>query len=226
MTARCFLACSLLLSTMAAQEPKSSSASQKPASRPGIGLTLEGGGALGLAHVGVLRWLEQHRIPVDYIAGTSLGGVVAGLYATGKSGDDVRAFMRDVQWDRALRGKVPYDDLSFRRKEDQRDYPNSIEFGLKKGVQFPSGLNSGHEVGLILDRASLPYSDMKSFDDLPTPFRCVATDLVSGKARVFDRGSLAEALRSTMSLPGRSMWMVACSTICRWMSPAPWGRKS
>lgn len=202
MTARCFLACSLLLSTMAAQEPKSSSASQKPASRPGIGLTLEGGGALGLAHVGVLRWLEQHRIPVDYIAGTSLGGVVAGLYATGKSGDDVRAFMRDVQWDRALRGKVPYDDLSFRRKEDQRDYPNSIEFGLKKGVQFPSGLNSGHEVGLILDRASLPYSDMKSFDDLPTPFRCVATDLVSGRARVFDRGSLAEALRSTMSLPG------------------------
>ena len=202
MTTRCFLAFSLLLSTLAAQEPKSSSTSQAPASRPRIGLTLEGGGALGLAHVGVLRWLEQHRIPVDYVAGTSLGGVVAGLYATGKSGDDVRTFMRGVQWDNALRGKVPYHDLSFRRKEDQRDYPNSIEFGLKKGVQFPSGLNSGHEVGLILDRASLPYSDMKSFDDLPTPFRCVATDLVSGKARVFDSGSLAEALRSTMSLPG------------------------
>lgn len=202
MTARCFLAFSLLLYTMAAQEPKSPSTLPEPSSRPRIGLTLEGGGALGLAHVGVLLWLEQHHIPVDYIAGTSLGGVVAGLYATGKSGDDVRSFMRGVQWDNALRGEVPYHDLSFRRKEDQRDYPNSIEFGLKKGVQFPSGLNSGHEVGLILDRASLPYSDMKTFDDLPTPFRCVATDLVSGKAHVFDSGPLAEALRSTMSLPG------------------------
>jgi NTE family protein len=201
MIPRCFLAFCLLLSIpSAAQAPQPASPAQ-PSPRPKIGLVFEGGGALGLAHVGVLRWFEQHHIPVDYIAGTSLGGVVAGLYATGQSGDEVREFMRGIHWDETLRGEVPYDDLSFRRKEDKQNYPNSLEFGYKKGVQFPSGLNSGQQVGLILDRVSLPYSDTSSFDDLPTPFRCVATDLVTGKAHVFDHAPLSLALRSTMSLP-------------------------
>jgi NTE family protein len=169
--------------------------------RATIGLVLEGGGALGLAHVGVLRWLEENHIPVDYIAGTSMGGLVGGLYATGMSGEEINAFLQKVNWNRALRNEVPYQDRSFRRKEDKRDYPNDLEFGLKHGINFPSGLNSGHQVGLILDRIALPYSGLQSFDELPTPFRCVATDLVSGKAVVFKDGPLSEALRATMSLP-------------------------
>jgi NTE family protein len=169
--------------------------------RPTIGLVLEGGGALGLAHVGVLRWFEEHRIPVDNIAGTSMGGLVGGLYATGMTGDEVDQFVESINWNRSLRNELPYAARSFRRKEDKRDYPNDLEFGLKHGVSFPSGFNSGHQVGLILDRIALPYSNLKSFDELPTPFRCVATDLVSGKATVFADGSLSEALRSTMSLP-------------------------
>jgi len=171
-------------------------------SRPKIGLALEGGGALGLAHVGVLQWFEAHRIPVDYIAGTSMGGLVGGLYATGLSSNEMRKFVDDINWNRALNNETPYQALGFRRKEDRTAYPARLEFGLKHGVTFPSGFNSGHQVGLILDRIALPYSEMQSFNDLPTPFRCVATDLVTGKPKVFSDGSLAEALRSTMSLPG------------------------
>ena len=169
--------------------------------RPRIGLVLEGGGALGLAHVGVIRWLEENRIPVDVIAGTSMGGLVGGIYATGESPDQIREMIRAIKWTEVLHGATPYKNLSFRRKEDRRDYPNAFEFGFKHGAQFPSGFNSGQQVGLILDRVGLPYSQMRTFDDLPIPFRCVATDLVTQKAYVFDHGSLAVALRATMSLP-------------------------
>jgi NTE family protein len=169
--------------------------------RPTIGLVLEGGGALGLAHAGVFRWFEENHIPVDYIAGTSMGGLVGGFYATGMSATEIEKFIHNINWSRSLRNELPYPARSFRRKEDQRDYPNDLEFGLKGGINFPSGFNSGQQVGLILDRVALPYSDLTSFDDLPTPFRCVATDLVSGEPKVFDSGSLSEALRATMSLP-------------------------
>ena len=169
--------------------------------RPRIGLVLEGGGALGLAHLGVIQWLEENRIPVDVIAGTSMGGLVGGIYATGESPDQIRELIRGIHWNEVLRGVTPYQNLSFRRKEDRRDYPNAFEFGLKHGTQFPSGFNSGQQVGLILDRLGLPYSEMRSFDDLPIPFRCVATDLVTQGSYVFDHGSLAVALRATMSLP-------------------------
>jgi len=172
-----------------------------PASRPRIGLVLEGGGALGLAHVGVLRWFEQHHIPIDDIAGTSMGALVGVLYSTGMSGEEIHDFFSTVDWDRALRNATPYKDLLYRRKEDRRDYPNTMEFGLKNRISFPSGFNSGHQVGLLLDSVALPYFNLRTFDELPTPFRCVASDLVSGKATVFDRGSLSEALRATMSLP-------------------------
>jgi NTE family protein len=170
--------------------------------RPTLGLALQGGGALGLAHVGVITWMEEHHIPIDYISGTSMGGLVGGVYATGRNAAELRQVVNSINWDQVLAGKTPFDDLSFRRKEDARDYPNSLEFGLRKGLQFPEGFNSGQQVSLILDKVALPYSEIKSFNDLPIPFACVATDLVSGNAHVFHSGSLALALRSTMSLPG------------------------
>ena len=177
---------------------------EKPANskRSTVGLVLQGGGALGLAHVGVITWLEEHHIPVDYIAGTSMGGLVGGVYATGHNAVEMRQIVNSIPWDEVMAGRTPFDDLAFRRKEDARDYPNSLEFGLRKGLQFPAGLNSGQQVSLVLDKIALPYSEIKSFNDLPTPFACVATDLVSGKPKVFRSGSLALALRSTMSLPG------------------------
>jgi NTE family protein len=167
-----------------------------------IGLVLEGGAALGLAHIGVLQWLEEHRIPISYVAGTSMGGLVGGVYATGNSPAEIRTLVSQIHWDDVLRGEIPFRDLTYRRKQDAEEYPNGLEFGIKDGVRFPEGFNSGYQVGLILDRIALPYSETSSFDDLPTPFACVGTDLVSGKQHVFRSGSLSQALRSTMSLPG------------------------
>jgi NTE family protein len=173
-----------------------------PAGRPKLGIVLEGGGALGLAHIGVLQWMEENRIPVSYVAGTSMGGLVGGIYATGRSPAEVKEITNTINWDDVLRGQTPFQDLSFRRKQDAHEVPNSLEFGLRKGLQFPGGFNSGQQVTLILDRVALPYSELKSFNDLPIPFACVATDLVSGKPHVFRGGPLSLALRSTMSLPG------------------------
>jgi NTE family protein len=202
-TALCFL---LSLSAFP-QVPNSSSAasSSEPAAgkkRLKIGVALEGGGALGLAHIGVLQWFEDHQIPIDYIAGTSMGGLVGGLYATGKSPAELKALVEKQDWDAIIDGQTSYQDLSFRHKEDQRALPNRIEFGLKKGLSLPSGLNSGQGVSSLIDRETLAYTHSGSFDDLPIPFRCVATNLVTGKTVVFDHGSIAQALRSTMSIPG------------------------
>jgi NTE family protein len=106
--------------------------------RPKLGMVLEGGGALGLAHIGVIQWMEEHRIPVSYVAGTSMGGLVGGLYATGRSASEVRQIVEGIDWDAVLNGQTPYDDLTFRRKEDARDFPSTLEFGLRKGLQFPA----------------------------------------------------------------------------------------
>ena len=189
--------------TVFGQAANSQTAAPTPTTnRPSIGLVLQGGGALGLAHVGVITWLEEHHIPVSYIAGTSMGGLVGGVYSTGRNAAELRDVVNGINWDEVMAGQTPFDDLSYRRKEDARAYPNSLEFGLRKGVQFPEGFNSGQQVSLILDQVALPYSEIKSFNDLPIPFACVATDLVSGKPKVFRSGSLSLALRSTMSLPG------------------------
>jgi len=172
------------------------------ADRPKLGLVLEGGGALGLAHIGVIAWMEEHRIPVSYVAGTSMGGLVGGIYATGRSPAEVRELINGIDWDRVLSGVTPFRDLSYRRKQDAREVPGQLEFGLRGGLQFPSGFNTGQEVNLVLDSVALPYSEIPSFNDLPIPFACVASDLVTGKPHVFRDGPLALALRSTMSLPG------------------------
>jgi NTE family protein len=187
----------LILPPAEAQEPES-----KPASRPKVALVFEGGGALGFAHIGVIQWFEEHHIPIDDVAGTSMGGLVGGLYASGMSPKEITDFVEGINWNAVLSGQVPFPALSYRRKEDKLAYPNRLEFGLKHGFSLPNGLNSGAAVGLLLDEKMLPYYNLKSFDDLPIPFRCVATDMVSGQEHVFKDGSLAQAMRATMSIPG------------------------
>ena len=177
------------------------SESTVPPKRMKVGVALEGGGALGLAHIGVLRWFEQHHIPIDYISGNSMGGLVGGLYATGQSPDQIERTVKKIDWPLLLGGATPFEDLSFRRKEDARAIQGTLAIGFKKGASLPSGLNAGHQISLLIDRETLAYSEVKSFDDLPIPFRCVATELVSGKAHVFSTGPIGLAMRSTMSLP-------------------------
>src|SRR5258705_6564366 len=180
--------------------PANSATAEK--ARPKTGVALEGGGALGLAHIGVLQWFEDHHIPIDYLAGTSMGGLVGGLYASGKSPQQLRDLVKAQNWDVILGGAIPFEDLSFRRKEDKVAFPNSILLGLRRGLSLPGGLNAGQQISLLIDRETLPYSGVRSFDDLPIPFRCVATDLVSGKQAVFKNGSLSRAMRATMAIPG------------------------
>src|SRR5215475_10021423 len=117
--------------------PSAAQAQPSPAKRLKIGVALEGGGALGEAHIGVLKWFEEHHIPIDYLAGTSMGGLVGGLYATGKTADNLRDIVKDANWDLLLGGETPYQDLTFRRKEDAREIPNAIQIGLKNGASLP-----------------------------------------------------------------------------------------
>src|SRR5262245_19103659 len=117
-------------------------------SRPKIGLVLSGGGARGFAHIGVLQWFEEQHIPVDYIAGTSMGGLVGAMYAEGMTPAEMRDFVSQIDWDRILSNRVSYDELTFRRKEDVRTYPTNIDLGLKNGLSLPTGVSAGHQIGL------------------------------------------------------------------------------
>ncbi len=181
--------------------------------RPRVGLALAGGSARGLAHVGVLAWLHEHRVPVDCIAGTSIGGLIAGLYAAGFEPQEIREFLSRIDWNRTLRPGPAFRDLTYRRKEDRRDFPNQLEFGLKGGFTLPGGLSPCHEIGLLLSRFTSPYSGLANFDELPTPFRSVAVDLRDGTEFVFHDGNLFDALRATMAIPGVfSPWVVGDRT--------------
>lgn len=169
---------------------------------------LGGGGALGWAHIGVLKALEEARIPVDCIAGTSAGGLIAGMFAAGMTPDQMEKLLESVPWDQVFTGRPAYNDLPWRRKEDRREFPFRFEFGLRGGsVRIPGGLDPAQQVGLLLSQVALPASPLghgakiRSFDDLVVPFRCVAVDLNSGTQQVLSGGSLYLALRATMAIP-------------------------
>jgi NTE family protein len=169
-------------------------------SRPKIGIALGGGSAMGFVHIGVLRWLEENRIPVDYIAGTSMGGLMGGCYAMGMSPAEMEQLVLEVDWDQIFNSNPPYNALEYRRKEDQQEFPAEITLGTRDWLFVPRGL-SIYQVYFLLSRLALPYSLAASFDELPIPFRCVATDVTHSQAKVLKDGSLAEALRATMSIP-------------------------
>ena len=191
----------LILSVLATPAAAQSDSSQAR-TRPRIGLALGGGSARGIAHVGVLEWFEEHHIPIDYVVGTSMGGLIAGAYTSGMTPAEIRALMKAADWDLMFLSDSPYRYKNFRRKQDKREFPAQLEFGLKNGLSLPGALNPGQQVALMLDRIALPYGDLKSFDDLPTPFRAVATDLRKGDVVVLDRPPLSRAMRATMSIPG------------------------
>ena len=169
--------------------------------RPRIGLALGGGGARGIAHIGVLKRLEEMRVPVDCIAGTSMGSIIGGLYASGMSLDQMSATLQDIDWPQIFTDGPPRADLPFRVKEEQRVLLNA-EVGLKQGkVQLPKGLLEGQNLLLLLEELSLPAASVHDFDKLRIPYRAVAADLATGEAVVLGSGELAKAMRASMSIP-------------------------
>ena len=208
--------------------------------RPTVALVLSGGGAKGSAHVGVIRYLESIRMPIDLVMGTSMGGLVGGLYSLGYDAAHLDSLLRSIDWDMALSDKVPRDYLSYstikykekyvlsfpfyydkkeflQQKEDELQYPHrteEIHFGagvddasslVKDNLlgSLPSGMVYGQNVNNIFSSVSVGYQDEIDFyQDLPIPFLCVATDLVTGTAKIWTKGKLNTALRSTMSIPG------------------------
>jgi NTE family protein len=174
-----------------------------PLLRPRICVVLSGGGARGIAHIGVLKVLEDLKIPIDCIAGTSMGAVVGGLYASGMNARQVESTMRSVDWQEAFRDTPPRRDLAFRRKQDDRNFLVRLPLGLKHGqILLPKGFIQGQKLQETLRQLTLQFNDSTDFDKLPTAFRAVATDLESGEAVLLDKGDLAIAMRASISAPG------------------------
>ena len=169
--------------------------------RPRVGLALGGGGALGLAHIGVLRFLEEHHIPIDRVAGTSMGGLVGGIYATGRNSTDLENIANHAPWADFLRSSPKFADRPVAEKQEWNRITGEFTFRFGKKLSLPAGINPGQQLALLLSRETVGYSAIQSFDDLPIPFRCVATDLVSADAFVLREGSLTKAMRATMALP-------------------------
>ncbi len=178
-------------------------AAEPRAERPRVGLVLGGGGARGAAHIGVLKELERLRIPVDAIAGTSMGAIVGGLYATGMNADELEELVGSLDWAGALSDKPERKDLSFRRKQDESQVPVDFELGVRGAeLVLPAGVIQGHKLDLLLRELTLNVSHIDDFDRLPIPFRAIASDIERGEAWVMGSGDLAKSIRASMSVPG------------------------
>ncbi|MBI5632786.1 MAG: patatin-like phospholipase family protein [Nitrospirae bacterium] len=175
----------------------------KQSQRPKIGLVLGGGGAKGAAHIGVLKVLEEQKIPVDYIAGTSMGAIVGALYASGLSASELEKVVTTIDWKDVFSGDPARQDIDFRRKREDYTILSGLALGVKDGkLVMPKGLIKDQKVNVLFEMLMLHTSDVKNFDKLPVPFRAVAADLETGEMVVLKDGSLADAARASMSVPG------------------------
>ncbi len=171
--------------------------------RPRVGLVLSGGGALGATHVGVLKVLEELRVPIDVISGTSMGAIVGGLYAAGYSAAELETLLREIDWVDIFEDRPARDQRPFRRKQDDFDYLVDVKLGFRDGApRLPTGLLQGQKLTVKLGQLAARAGKVDSFDDLRIPFRAVAADVETGAPVVLGRGDLARAMRASMSLPG------------------------
>ena len=170
---------------------------------PKIGLVLSGGAARGLAHVGVLKALEEQGIHIDAIAGTSMGAVIGGLYASGYKIDELEKLALGIDWQQALSDNPAREDIPFRRKQDDRDFlvKQKLSFRDDGSLGLPLGVIQGQNLSLLLESLLAHSSDIRDFDKLPIPFRAVATDIVNGEKVVFRKGHLPQVIRASMSIP-------------------------
>jgi len=168
--------------------------------RPKIGVVLSGGGAKGFAHIAVLRKLEELNIPVDYIGGTSMGSIIAALYAMGYTVDELESIARDTDWIRYFENKPDRENASLIQKLYFHEYPFNLNIS-KNGIKAPRGFVNGQKTGLFLSRLSWGAQHINNYNELPIPFICIATDFENGTGVVFDKGILAQSLRASMAIP-------------------------
>ncbi|UNK51042.1 patatin-like phospholipase family protein [Lysobacter sp. S4-A87] len=193
----------MVLAALLTLLPVASALAQQPAQPPCVGLVLGGGGARGSAHVGVLKVLERERIPVCRVAGTSMGSIVGGLYATGYTPAEMETLIETIDWGDMFVDDPPRAGQPMRRKDADFRYLLDLEIGYADGrVVLPVGIVQGQKLLLLLRRLTLSTWDVKDFDQLPVPFRAVAADIITGDKVVFEDGDLALAIRSSMSVPG------------------------
>ena len=180
-------------------------------SRPKIGLVLSGGGAKGAAHIGVLKYIEEAGIPIDYIAGTSMGSIVGGMYALGYSSDEILEIISSVDWDSLISNKVDRREISYESKIENSTQLLTLPFSFKTNKEelqnrsfknsLPSGIVSGANLINLFNSLSVGYSDPMDFNELPIPFVCIATNMMNGEAEVLDKGEFTKALRASMAIP-------------------------
>lgn len=168
--------------------------------RPKVGLVLSGGGAKGIAHIGVLKAIDSAGLKIDYITGTSMGSIIGALYATGYSGNQIEQVTKKLNWDELLSSKPIYKYVGIDEKDEFGQY--SAEVGIKDGkAQFATGLIDSQELWLVLNRMFLPVYNVKDFSKFSIPFQCIATDLSNGKDVVLSKGDIVKAVRASMAIP-------------------------
>jgi NTE family protein len=175
----------------------------EPPARPRIGLVLGGGGARGAAHIGVLEVLEKMRVPVDCIAGTSMGALVAGAYAAGMAPGFMRTALASADWNDMFIDNPDYSEMSYRNKATLRNYLPGSETGLTPdGAKYQSGVVAGQKIKLFFNQLVRANQGERNIEDLPLPLSIIATDIGNGERVVFRDGSLTKAMRASMSVPG------------------------
>ena len=191
----------LLVSAPLAGAESPEAGSREPGSRPTTALVLSGGGARGAAHVGVLQVLEELRVPVDFVVGTSMGSLVGALYASGYSPRAIERSLLALDWRAVFSDRPPRKSIPFRRKQDSGLPFFDFEMGIANGLQLQSALVTGQNLGFVLQAMTLHTASLERFDDLRVPYRAVATDLQTGELVVLDGGNLGKAIQASMAVP-------------------------
>jgi NTE family protein len=173
-----------------------------PAQRPRIGLVLAGGGAKGAAHVGVLQVLDELHVPIDCVTGTSMGALVGGTFAAGIPAPEIKRAVLAIDWQRVVGGQGRRDVMPIKRKLASNTYTNSLEVGVNKGLRLPGGLIGTQDIEQVIRTLVESARYTYDFDELPIPYRAVATDMVAGDMVVLSQGDLADAMRASMAFPG------------------------
>lgn len=169
-------------------------------SPPRVGLTLSGGGAKGLFHIGILQAIDSAGLKIDYITGTSMGSIMGALYAAGYSGNEMEKIARELDWTLIFSGKALYENVNMDEKPEFSQYAVELPFEDKK-LKLRTGLIEGQEIWLKFQELFLPVYNIKDFSKLSIPFKCIATDLATGEAVVLDKGEIISAIRASMAIP-------------------------